>query len=79
MGDVGTEEDDRLAEDLRPDARHQDGVDAAELDVDLQAEVGQRLRRRLVHVLGLEKVLKMFNSCSKKNFTAVAWLLSTWQ
>ena len=62
MGDVGTEEDDRLAEDLRPDARHQDGVDAAEFDVDLQAEVGQRLRRRLVHVLGLEKVSTILTS-----------------
>ena len=56
MGDVGAEKDDRLAEDLGPYARYQNGVDAAELHVDLQAEVGQRLRRRLVHVLGLENV-----------------------
>jgi hypothetical protein len=53
MSNVGSQEDDGLAEDLGPDARHQDRVDAAQFDVDLQAEVGQRLRRSLVHVLGL--------------------------
>ena len=36
-----------------PHARHEDVVDAAQLDVDLEAEVGERLRRRLVHVLRL--------------------------
>jgi hypothetical protein len=54
MCDVSTEEDDRLAEDLRPDAGDEDGVDAAEFDVDLETEVGQGLRGGLVHVLGLE-------------------------
>ena len=39
---------------LGPDAGHQDAVDAAQLDVDLEAEVGERLRRGLVHVLGLD-------------------------
>ena len=53
--DVGSQEDDRLAEDLWPDAWNEDGVDAAELHVDLETEVGQGLRRRLVHVLRLEK------------------------
>ena len=40
--------------DLGPDAGHQDAVDAAQLDVDLEAEVGERLRRGLVDVLGLD-------------------------
>ena len=38
---------------LRPDGWEEDGVDAAELDVDLEAEVGEGLRRGLVHVLRL--------------------------
>ncbi len=37
-----------------PDAGQQDVVDPTQLHVDLEAEVGQRLRRRLVHVLGLD-------------------------
>ena len=36
-----------------PDAGEQDVVDSAQFDVDLEAEVGQRLWRRLVDVLGL--------------------------
>ena len=40
---------------LRPDGWEEDGVDAAELDVDLEAEVGEGLRRGLVHVLRLNQ------------------------
>ena len=58
MRDVSAEEDDRLAEDLWPDAWNQDGVDAAELHVDLETEVGQGLRRRLVDVLRLKKKIR---------------------
>ena len=36
-----------------PYAGEKNAVDAAQLDVDLEAEVGQRLRRGLVDVLGL--------------------------
>lgn len=53
MGDIGAEEDHGLVEDLWPDGRHEDAVDAAQFNVDLQAQVGQRLRRCLVYVLGL--------------------------
>lgn len=34
--------------------RQQDVVDPSQFDIDLQAEVGQRLRRRLHHVLHLD-------------------------
>jgi hypothetical protein len=51
---VGAEEDDRFAEDLGSDAGNEDGVDAAEFDVDLEAEIGQRLWRRFVDVFGLK-------------------------
>ena len=55
MSDVSAEEDDGLAEDLRTNARHEDRVHAAQLDVDLQAEVGQGLGGRFVDVLGLRR------------------------
>ncbi len=38
---------------LSPLMRHQDVVDAAEFDVDFEAEVGERLRRGFHHVLHL--------------------------
>ena len=38
---------------LWSDVGDKDGVDAAKLDVDLETEVGQGLRRGLVHVLSL--------------------------
>jgi hypothetical protein len=38
---------------LWPDVGDENGVDAAQLHVDLEAEVGQRLRRGLVHILRL--------------------------
>ena len=44
MGDVGTDEDDRLGEDLRAHGWHQNVVDAAQFDVDLQAQIRQCLR-----------------------------------
>ena len=53
MGDVSAEEDDGLVEHLGPDARHQDRVHAAQLNVDLQTQVGQGLGGGLVHILGL--------------------------
>ena len=77
--DVGSQEDDRLAEDLWPDSWHENGVDTAKFDVDLQAEVGQRLRRRLVHVLGLEKVSTILTSfCSTDlPLARTRWVQST--
>ena len=54
MRDVGADEDHRLGEDLRTHGGHQDVVDAAQFDVDLQAQVRKRLRGGLVHVLHLD-------------------------
>ncbi len=53
MGDVSAKEDDGLPEDGRPRGGHQNRVDAAQLHVDLQAEVGEGLWRCLVHILRL--------------------------
>jgi hypothetical protein len=38
---------------LGPDVGYKDGVDTAQLDIDLEAEVGEGLRGRLVHILCL--------------------------
>ena len=53
VGHVSPAADDRLMEHLGSDARHQDGVHAAKLHVDLQAKVGQGLGGRLVNILSL--------------------------
>ena len=53
VGHVRAQEDDWLMEHLGSDARHQDGVHTTKLHVDLQTQVGQGLRGRLVHILGL--------------------------
>ena len=54
VGHVCAEEDDRLAEDLWPDSWHENGVDTAKFDVDLQAEVRQCLRRSFVDIFCLK-------------------------
>ena len=54
MGHVGSQEDDRLVENFRPDRRDQNGVDPSQLDVDLETQVGQGLGRCLVDILGLD-------------------------
>ena len=54
VGHVRAEEDDRLMEHLGSDARHQDRVHAAKLDIDLQTQVGQSLGGRLVNILSLQ-------------------------
>ncbi len=43
-----------VPEECRPHLGDEDGVDAPELRVDLEAEVGEHLRRRPGHVLGLD-------------------------
>ena len=43
-----------VPEQLWPILWHQDGIDAAQLGVDLQAEVGQHLGRGPCHVLRLD-------------------------
>ena len=54
VGHVGPEEDDGLVEDLWSDGGDQNGVDPAQLDVDLETEVRECLGRSLVNVLGLD-------------------------
>lgn len=48
-----TEEDDRLVEDSRPNSGQEDRVYATELHVHLEAQIGERLWRRLDYVLCL--------------------------
>ena len=50
----GSHEDDRLAEQGWPHLQHQNGVDAAELDVDLEAVVGEHLRHGASHFFRLD-------------------------
>ena len=54
MCDICAKEDDRLIENFWSDAWHQDTVDPSELDIDLETEVGECLRRCFVHILGLD-------------------------
>lgn len=53
MSDVRSQKDDGLLEHWWPALGQQDVVHASQLDVDLQAEVGQRLWRGPLHVLHL--------------------------
>jgi hypothetical protein len=43
-----------VPEECGPHLGDEDGVDAAQLGIDLEAEVGEHLRRRPRHVLGLD-------------------------
>jgi hypothetical protein len=43
-----------VPEECRPHLGDEDGVDAAQLRIDLEAEVGEHLGRRPGHVLGLD-------------------------
>jgi hypothetical protein len=52
--DFTLEEDWPVPEECRPHLGDEDGVDAAQLGVDLEAEVGEHLRRRTGHILGLD-------------------------
>lgn len=51
---IGPKEDHRFVENLWPNAGHQDVVDTAQLDVDLETQVGKSLGRCLVDIFGLD-------------------------
>lgn len=54
MGNVGSQEDDRLVEHFGTNGRNQDAVDSSQFDVDLEAEVREGLWRCLVDILSLD-------------------------
>ena len=64
MRDVGSDEDDRLAEHADgSNARHENVVHAAEFHVDFQAQIRESLRCRLVHVLRLNALRSQTDQC----------------
>ena len=54
MCHISTQEDDWLVEHLWSDGGQQDAVDTAQLDIDLETEVGECLGTGLVDILGLD-------------------------
>ena len=62
MRDIGSHENNRLLKDANgPNGRYQYVVDAAQFDVDLETQIGQRLRRRPCHILGLNALSRDSN------------------
>ncbi len=51
MSDVSSEEYHWFVEHFRSDLGDENGIDSAQLDIDLQTDIGQRLGRRLVDIL----------------------------
>lgn len=61
--DISTKENHRLVENLRANRWNQNWVDSAELDVDFQAQVRERLWRCFVDVFGLNALCRHSEHC----------------